>query len=197
MPGRLIYLMGPSGAGKDTVLLGLAERLGERACLAPRLVTRAPTSTEPNAVAVSEAEFLALERSGGLAMAWRANGLAYGVRTDIDECLRADRDVLVNGSRAYLPEARRRYPTLVPVLLTVAADTLHRRLLARGREDDEQIRERLDRNARYAALADLSEEAGILALDNSGPARHAIGALYRHLNPTDSDAHAVDAIGHR
>jgi len=198
MAGRLIYLMGPSGAGKDTVLQGVARLLGEKACLARRLVTRPPTDTERDALSVSQAEFLALERSGGLSLAWRANGLAYGVPADINARLAAGCDVLVNGSREYLPEARRRYPDLLPVLLTVAQETLHQRLLARGREGPEQIRSRMRRNLPYAELA---EDDSVLVIDNSGPVEDAILALYRYLDPptifTDTSLRYVaDTLGH-
>ena len=199
MPGRLIYLMGPSGSGKDTILQGLGRLMGQRGYIAPRLITRPRTSTERDAVSVSHAEFLQLERSGGLAMSWRANGLAYGVRVDINDRLSAGCDVLVNGSREYLLQARSRYRTLVPVLLTVEDETLYQRLVARGRENQDQIRRRLDRNARYARLADSVNAGAIMALDNSGPVEDAIQALYQYLDQTDTDTrhdHVVDTIGY-
>ncbi|MFT0849703.1 phosphonate metabolism protein/1,5-bisphosphokinase (PRPP-forming) PhnN [Achromobacter sp. F4_2707] len=184
MTGRLIYLMGPSGAGKDTVLQGVARLLGEKAYLAPRLVTRPPTHTERSALAVSESEFLRLERNGALALAWRANGLAYGVRADINLRLAVGCDVLVNGSRAYLPEARERYPAMVPVLLTVDQETLRQRLLARGRESPEQIHERMTRNLFYEKLENLEAAGRPLVIDNSGPVEQAILTLYRYLTST-------------
>src|SRR5690606_23063968 len=183
MVGRLIYLMGPSGSGKDTILEGLCRMMAPHGHLATRLITRPETDTERGAISVSEAEFLRLERGGALAMAWRANGLAYGVPRDIDARLAAGSDVLVNGSREYLPEARKRYPTLLPVLLTVEAETLRRRLVSRGRETQKQIRERLDRNALYAGLTKSADANAIMVLDNSGDAEDAIQALYQYLCP--------------
>src|SRR5690606_29165939 len=102
MAGRLIYLMGPSGSGKDTVLAGVSRLMGKRCHLAPRVVTRPPTATENGSAAVSFDEFARLEASGALAMSWQANGLAYGVRRDINDRLLEGCDVLVNGSRQYL-----------------------------------------------------------------------------------------------
>ncbi len=188
MPGRLIYVMGPSGAGKDTILQGLGRLMGARGYLAPRLITRPETDTERGAISVSWAEFLRLERSGALAMSWRANGLAYGVRDDIDGRLAAGCDVLVNGSREYLPEARRRYRTLVPVLLTVEHETLQRRLVARGRESQDQIRSRMDRNAHYTSLVESADTGDIMVLDNSGAAEDAIQTLYQYLHTIHVDA---------
>ena len=197
MAGRLIYLMGPSGSGKDTILLGLSRLMGRKAYLAPRLVTRPETATERGAISVSDTEFLQLERAGRLAMSWRANGLAYGVQVDIDDRLASGVDVLVNGSRGYMSEARKRYHALVPVLLSVDHGVLYQRLMARGREDARQIRERLNRNARYAALAEENDGAGIMVVDNSGTPEEAIRALYQYLNrihPGSSPHHAADTV---
>ena len=80
-------------------------------------------------------------------------------------------------------EATERYPRLLPVLLQVEPATLQRRLVARGRETEEQIRKRLDRNARYAALEDSAPANAIMVVDNSGAADDAVRALYQHLYP--------------
>lgn len=183
MAGRLIYLMGPSGSGKDTVLLGLSERLGEGAYLAPRLVTRAVTPSEPHCISVSMSDFEHLESGGRLAMAWRANGLAYGVFSDINNRLLAGCNVLLNGSRAYFSEARRRYADLLPVLLTVDPQLLEQRLKDRGRETAEQIRQRLDRNAQFSEPLDVrGDRAEVLVVDNSNAVDHTIQVLADHLH---------------
>lgn len=181
MAGRLVYLMGPSGGGKDTVLQGLARLLGGQGYVAPRLVTRRETPPDPYAVHVSVAEFERLEAAGCLAMAWRANGFSYGVMRDIDERLAAGRDVLVNGSREYLHEAGERYPDLVPVLLDVDEALLAHRLQKRGRESEQQIRQRLARNAGFEHLSCGVKGSRIVRIDNSGEPRKAIAALYEYL----------------
>lgn len=220
MPGRLVYLMGPSGSGKDTVLRGLGRLLGARAYLAPRVITRPATDTEPGAIPVSEHDFVRLERHGDLAMAWRANGLCYGIPADIDARLAAGTDVLVNGSRAYLAQARRRYRDLVPVMLTVEAGVLRQRLIARGRENENQIDSRLARNGHFDGVAHGEvtrigvstvgeahggEAANILMLDNSGRVEDTIQRLYRYLYPAQitppaskfaGHSHATDSAGH-
>ena len=53
-------------------------------------------------------------------MHWQANGLQYGIPVQVNEWLSSGRHVLVNGSRGYLPEARRRYPNLLAIRLEVA-----------------------------------------------------------------------------
>ncbi len=180
MHGRLIYIMGPSGAGKDTVLQGVLRLMGNRAFLAPRVVTREAELAEEGALAVTEREFLLMEEAGLLAMSWRANGLAYGVLRHVDERLAAGQDVFINGSRAYLPTALKRYRDLVPVVLSVRPQLLRERLLRRGRESIAQIQSRLERNRTVGAIPD-SVSGPVLWIDNSGNPEDAVQTLYQRL----------------
>jgi len=181
MSGRLIYLMGPSGSGKDSLLDAARERLAKRDCvIVRRVITRSAEAVGEDAIGVTPAEFDQQEAAGGFALSWRANGLAYGIPRQIDDWLVAGQDVLVNGSRAYLPEARQRYPELLAVLLQVDEAVLRQRLLARGRESAEQIEARLARNRSFvvggASAATVAAEAPptpgsterLIVLNNSG-----------------------------
>lgn len=167
MGGRLIYLMGPSGSGKDSLLNAARERLAARGCrIVQRVITRSAEAVGEAAIGVSADEFERMEGEGVFALSWRANGLAYGIPGQIDEWLAAGQDVLVNGSRAYLSQARQRYPWLIGVVLTVDLEVLRERLLARGRETPEQIEQRLARNALFDSVAVAAAE-GLHVLDNS------------------------------
>jgi ribose 1,5-bisphosphokinase len=157
MTGRLIYLMGPSGSGKDSLLNAARERLAARGCvIARRVITRSAEAVGEDAVGVSPAEFDQQEAAGAFALSWRANGLAYGIPRQIDDWLAARQDVLVNGSRGYLPDARARYPELLAILLQVDEAALRQRLQARGRESAEQIEARLARSRELQADAACS-----------------------------------------
>lgn len=150
-PGRLIYLMGPSGSGKDSLLQAAAVPLAARDCrIARRVITRSAEARGEDAHPVTGEEFERLEQAAAFAMSWRANGLYYGIPREIDDWLAAGHDVLVNGSRKYLPRARELYPQLLAVLLRVSPDVLRARLLARGRESLPQVEARLARNAHFA-----------------------------------------------
>lgn len=169
MTGRLIYLMGPSGSGKDSLLDAARERLAARGCrVARRVISRSAEAVGEDAVAVSAQAFEQRLADGEFAMSWRANGLAYGIPRQVDEWLAVGDDVLVNGSRAYLAEALRRYPHLLAILLTVEPAVLRARLLARGRETLADIEARLTRNARFAPAGGDVEGADLICLDNSG-----------------------------
>lgn len=180
MSGRLVYLMGPSGAGKDTILQGVSRLMGSRALLAQRIVTRAPGFADDGTLAVTEPEFLQMEQVGLLAMSWRAHGLAYGILRHIDERLSAGQDVLINGSRGYLPTALERYRTLMPVLVCVKPQLLQERLRRRGRESEAQIQARLVRNA---AMDDIPKRclSRLVRIDNSQRPSDAVQALYAQL----------------
>ncbi|PWU29124.1 phosphonate metabolism protein/1,5-bisphosphokinase (PRPP-forming) PhnN [Pseudomonas sp. RW407] len=151
MSGKLIYLMGPSGSGKDSLLQAAAAPLaGRGGHVVRRVITRSAEARGEDAEAVTPEVFERLERNGAFAMSWRANGLCYGIPRQIDDWLARGHVVLVNGSRGHLEQARRRYPGLLAVLLQVAPEVLRQRLVARGRETPAQIEARLARNAAFA-----------------------------------------------
>lgn len=180
MPGRLVYLMGPSGAGKDSLLDGARDRLGALGCrVARRVITRSAEAVGEDAIAVSADEFGRRLLAGDFVMSWRANGLAYGIGKEIDTWLAAGHHVLVNGSRGYLHEARRRYPCLLPILLEVEPDVLRSRLLRRGRETVDEIDARLARNAVFASGAADGDSIEPVRLDNSGVLESAIIELLK------------------
>jgi len=176
MAGRLIYLIGPSGSGKDSLLDAARPRLAERGCrIVRRVITRSAEAVGEAAQGVSPEQFAAMAAEGAFALNWHANGLSYGIPREVDDWLAAGDDVLVNGSRGHLAQTRLRYPTLLVVLLTVDQAVLRQRLLARGRESLADIDQRLARNARFAE--GLSAAPEVFLLDNSGQLEHTVERL--------------------
>ncbi|MCE1115768.1 MULTISPECIES: phosphonate metabolism protein/1,5-bisphosphokinase (PRPP-forming) PhnN [Pseudomonas] len=172
--GRLIFLMGPSGSGKDSLIDASRERLAEYGVeVARRVITRSPEAKGESALGVTPERFEAMRAAGAFVLNWAANGLCYGISAQVQECLAAGRSVLVNGSRGYLQEARRRYPDLLAVGLTVLPDVLRQRLTARGRESAEEIEQRLARGTRLQAY-----DASVHVLDNSAALDEAVEALF-------------------
>lgn len=170
--GRLIYCMGPSGAGKDSLLDWLRARL-PRPCpvhWAQRTISRAATSGGEAHESVSTATFAALCSEHAFALHWQANGLGYGVRHAQLAPLAQGHWVLLNGSRAYLPEALVRFPDLVAVHITACPQVLRERLLSRGRETREEVEARVQRALAYtppphAASLEVHNDG---ALDDAG-----------------------------
>ncbi len=173
--GRLIFLVGPSGSGKDSLIDASREQLAVAGVeIAHRVITRSAEAKGEAAQGVTPEQFDTLRAQGAFAMHWRANGLDYGIPRQVDQWLAAGRPVLVNGSRAYLAEARQRYPDLLVVLVQVKPEVLRQRLLARGRETTEEVEQRLARSARLQAAADPS----VHVLDNSSTLEAAVAAFF-------------------
>lgn len=159
---QLIYLMGASGVGKDTLLVE-ARRLHPEWLVAHRYVTR-ESSTNENSVALTLDEFVVRERTGLFCLSWQAHGLNYGLGIELESWLCRDATVLVNGSRRALPDAQRRFgKCLLPILVTAPEELLRQRLIKRGRETLDMIEARLLRHRQLAAsLPDVAR------IDNAG-----------------------------
>lgn len=169
---RLIVVVGPSGAGKDSVLRAWRERLA--AALAPvhfaqRVVTRPRDGSEAHEP-VDEGEFARLRDAGELTTWWQANGLQYGLRREQFAPLAQGRWVVMNGSRMHLPVLRTQAPQLRAIEITADDSVRAERLVQRAREDEAAVRRRLRRHA----MADAA-----LVIHNNGPLVAAVDALHR------------------
>ena len=83
-------------------------------------------------------------------MHWHANGRQYGVRHAELEPLKQHQWLLVNGSRAYLPEALRQFKGLSVLHISASAHILRARLLARQRETPEAVEARVQRAVAFS-----------------------------------------------
>lgn len=174
---RLIYVMGASGVGKDS-LLGTARARHPRWLVAHRYITRDSDGAE-NCVALSAEEFAWRRRQGLFCLDWPAHGMEYGIGLEVETWLAREQIVLVNGSRRALPQARARFgERLLPVLVTARAEVLRERLMRRGRESLAEIEARL---ARHRALAAACSD--VACVDNSGTLTEAVAALEALLTP--------------
>lgn len=151
MSQRLLYVMGPSGAGKDSLLAWLRARLPPALPLhwARRTISRPAEAGGEAHESVDSATFERLRDEQAFGLHWDAHGLHYGVRHQELAPLQAGRWVLLNGSRAYLPQAQEKYPALTVLHITASAGVLHQRLLARGRESAETVAQRVQRADAY------------------------------------------------
>lgn len=147
MNSQLFYVVGASGAGKDTLCDRAREALSGRVPLhfAHRYITRDARAGGENHVALSHGEFCDRRRHGLFAMDWEGHGNRYGIGIEVDFWLRSGVSVVVNASRGYLDEAILRYPEMVVVQVEVSQEVQRERLLARGRETPMEIDERLRR----------------------------------------------------
>jgi len=165
--GSLYYVVGASGAGKDSVLRYARAALGRdhEVLFATRYITRPRRSGGDDHIALGTGEFLLRKRRGLFAMDWESHGFRYGIGVEIDAWLAQALTVVVNGSRSYLPIARERYPQLEAVWITARPQNLAARLAQRGRETRDQIAARLRRNAKLGSTPAANE----LHISNDGP----------------------------
>ncbi|MDE2242222.1 MAG: phosphonate metabolism protein/1,5-bisphosphokinase (PRPP-forming) PhnN [Bradyrhizobium sp.] len=151
-PGRLILVVGPSGAGKDTLL-----RLARAACadesnvvFARRVVTREASAFEDNEQVSHDAFRRALAQDAYSAH-WQAHGHYYALPRTIDDEVRAGRSVIANVSRTVVGAMRRAYADVVVVAITAPPQVLAERLAMRARDSDGRIEQRLGRRVDDAA----------------------------------------------
>jgi phosphonate metabolism protein PhnN/1,5-bisphosphokinase (PRPP-forming) len=163
MSGHWVFVCGPSGAGKDSVMGWAAAALAHepRISFARRLVTRAAAPGAGDEELGAEAFGRRLSQ-GGLAWHWRAHGHDYGIAAAYAQQVATGGVVVVNGSREHVAGLGRRPGHLKLVLVTAPADRVASRLKARGREDATAIEQRIARNGA------LAEPEADLVLRNDG-----------------------------
>ena len=102
MQGPLVYVMGPSGAGKDSVM-GRARALLPAAApviFAHRYIPRPAATGGANHVALSSTDF-ALADAQPVCFHWQAHGNDYGIGREIYAWRNAGLTVVVSGSREH------------------------------------------------------------------------------------------------
>lgn len=152
--GTLVVVVGPSGAGKDSVLNWLVQHWQGATPLyrARRTITRAPEPDGEGHESVGADEFELLRSSEQFAWHWAAHGLQYGVRHTELAGLHTGKLVMVNGSRGHLAMATARFPEMAVLHITASESTLTQRLLARQRESAEDIHRRVLRTQQLPKL---------------------------------------------
>lgn len=170
MNTRLIYVMGPSGAGKDSVLGWLRHHLPTEMPVhwARRTITRPAAAGGESHEAIDTPDFVEQQNQGQFALAWQANGLHYGVRHTELAFLQQGHWVLVNGSRGHLPQALQSHPGLQVVHITADPEMLVQRLTQRQRETPEQIQQRVERASAFVVPPGAIEIRNNGTLDQAG-----------------------------
>jgi ribose 1,5-bisphosphokinase len=145
-PGRLVLVVGPSGAGKDTLIAhARAACRGDASVVFPtRVVTRPPSVFEDNEF-MPPAAFEQAAANGAFAICWSAHGHKYGIPRAVDFDIAAGRVVVCNVSRTVVAAVRGRYANVVTVLVTAPQDVLRSRLAARERASDGRVSDRMRR----------------------------------------------------
>ncbi len=154
--GAWVFVVGPSGAGKDTVIDHARQALKsiDQIYFARRVVTRPQNKFEDHDT-LSLVEFEEQKHRGEFVLWWQAHELYYGIRREWQDHIARGGTVVCNISRALLPDIEQRVKGRTSiVLVTAPPDVLASRIAARGRDSaqgsrtaralDGQVRERSD-----------------------------------------------------
>jgi ribose 1,5-bisphosphokinase len=176
-PGAFVAVVGPSGAGKDTLIGYAKARLGRNEAVpvhfVRRVITRAADGATEDHDTLSPEAFEQARAGGAFALWWEAHGLRYGLPESVDRQIMAGHTVVANLSRAALPALQARYRNVSIVSVTASAETLTNRLMARGRESGDEVLARLAR----AAARGLGVDGTVTTISNDGAVEEAGDAL--------------------
>ncbi len=178
--GHLVLVVGPSGAGKDSVINGAKDFFAEnsRIVFPRRMVTRkADVSTEDHD-SLTEMGFAFAVAKGEFCLWWSAHGNSYGIPASIEDEIAEGRTVVFNCSRDVVREACKRFLKTTIVEVTAPRDVLVQRIVARGRESEAAALERVARH-----VEPLPSTLPIVRIENTGALWHAVAALCGVIDP--------------
>jgi phosphonate metabolism protein PhnN/1,5-bisphosphokinase (PRPP-forming) len=146
-PGRLVLVVGPSGAGKDSLLRQAALTLAsDKHIVFPRrVITRLSRDDSEAHDSMTEDEFLSAKEEGRFALSWQAHGLHYGIPASLLDDLGAGRTAAINVSRAVIADTAERFSNMAVLHVTAPVTVIAERLASRGRETAADIAARIAR----------------------------------------------------
>ena len=120
--GIFFFVVGPSGAGKDSLIEGARAHLDRtgRYLFARRTITRPSGAPGEDHVGVTPEQFQASVAAGAFLLSWHAHGLSYGLSAELLQVLEEGSHVIANGSRRMIREAATRVPHLVVIEITAS-----------------------------------------------------------------------------
>ena len=147
MTGHLVLVVGPSGAGKDSLIDAARKHF---ACdpmffFPRRVITRQVAHGAEDHDSLSPDAFARSLRHGAFYLHWQAHGLSYGLPAAAGDALRYGRIVVANVSRSIVGQAADAWPQTTVILVTASPDVLAARVAARGRSEDGDIQKRVTR----------------------------------------------------
>lgn len=176
--GCFVAIIGPSGAGKDTLLALVQESFKNdpRFVFAKRVVTRQAQGEDHDTLSIEG--FLHAQNNGAFCLNWQAHGLYYGLPQQLIDDLTQGKTVIANISRKTLNQCADKFKNFAIIEITAQRDILRQRLKNRGRESDQDIEQRLLRASLPFALP-----RNIMAyqIDNSFAPQHGAEQLQKLL----------------
>ena len=169
--GALVLVVGPSGAGKDTVMRGAAAELSgnPRYVFPKRVVTREADATAEDHDSMSLSQFNAALAMGDFMLSWQAHGNCYGIPETVADAIAQGQIAVINVSRHILHEAAEKYPNIVIAEINADIEVRIARIQNRGREQAEDALKRASRET-----PKFPEGVKIIRIENNGAAKSAI-----------------------
>ncbi|WP_246659172.1 phosphonate metabolism protein/1,5-bisphosphokinase (PRPP-forming) PhnN [Rhizobium sp. FY34] len=166
MVGTMVVIVGPSGAGKDSLINYIRPHLADRDTVnfVRRVITRPSDAGGEDHQPASMTDFEMLRQRGEFAIHWQAHGLSYGIPASVGHVLANGHTAIANGSRSALDRFASAFPNLLVVNVIATPDVLASRLQSRGRESRQDIEARLRRSNAFSVPADYRS----VTIDNSG-----------------------------
>lgn len=178
--GHLILVVGPSGAGKDSVINGAAAHFASdpRVVFPRRVVTRKANVLAEDHDSLTVSAFSEAMAKGAFSIWWAAHNNSYGIPVSIEADLAAGRSVVFNCSRDVIADVARRFLRTTVVDVTAPRDVLVERIVARGRETHDQALARASRQ-----VQPFPPHIKVVRIENTGPLQMAIDALCAVIAP--------------
>lgn len=175
--GLLVFVVGGSGVGKDSLLSGARQRLKDNTnfCFPKRLITRKSIAELEDHESISFGEFSQKVDAGEAALSWEAHGLGYIIPKSIEADLRCGKIVVCNVSRSIIAIAAMKYPIHVANIVA-DIDVRAQRLAKRGRENEADIKQRLAR-----AQIPLPSAIPVTQIANNGALAQSVRVLVEKL----------------
>ena len=170
-PGTLFLIVGNSGSGKDSIISGAIKKYPnnlKEVYRSKRYITR-PTSKFEDNYFITPEKFKEMQNQGKFALRWHIYDLDYGVPIEIDEWLKRGHPVIVNVSREVIENAKAVYENVKTVFIDVPPEITLKRIKMRGRECEENLKERAERARTHQKVQGVD-----FVVDNSGELDDAI-----------------------
>ncbi|MCH4054003.1 MAG: guanylate kinase [Atopobiaceae bacterium] len=180
---RLFVVSGPSGTGKGT-LIGKVREARPELGLTVSATTRPPRPGEADGVAyhfMDDEEFQRRVDAGEFVeWAWVSKHRYGTLRSEVDKCLARNASVVLEIDVQGALNVRNIYPDAVLIFIEPPSfEELERRLRARGTEDDEAIRVRLE-TARHEMELAGEYDVRIVNDDIDRATRELLETLHRY-----------------